>query len=88
MKLWKLFACCFLVGAILIVAPLMTAVAAENDAGNSLLMGVDVSSWNGTIDWTAASQEIDFAILRIGSKMKLDSAFHGNVAGCDANAIA
>ena len=88
MKLWKLFACCFLVGAILIVAPLMSAVAAENDAGNSLLMGVDVSSWNGTIDWTAASQEIDFAILRIGSKMKLDSAFHRNVAGCDANAIA
>ena len=87
MKLWKIFACCLLVGVMLTLAPLLPATASGNEAEKSVSMGVDVSSWNGNIDWAAAAQQIDFAILRIGSKMKLDSAFARNAAGCDSNGI-
>jgi GH25 family lysozyme M1 (1,4-beta-N-acetylmuramidase) len=30
------------------------------------MKGIDVSVWNGTIDWAKAKTDIDFAILRAG----------------------
>lgn len=51
-------------------------------------MGVDVSSWKGSIDWAAAAPEIDFAMLRIGSKGNPDTKFADYAAGCGDNGIA
>ena len=49
--------------------------------------GIDVSSWNGYIDWSKAKNDIDFAILRIGFRTKIDSRFLEYAAGCEANGI-
>lgn len=38
-----------------------------------LLTGVDVSKWQGSIDWGAAKQDIDFAILKAGGS---DAGFY------------
>lgn len=51
--------------------------------------GIDVSQWNGTIDWAQVkSAGIDFAILRIGyGSSGVDSRFAANVKGCQDNDI-
>ena len=49
--------------------------------------GIDVSSWNGSIDWSRVKDEIDFAILRIGFSTKLDSRFLEYAAGCEKYGI-
>lgn len=51
--------------------------------------GVDVSAWNGVIDWpTVANYGMGFAILRITEKGNtIDSAFEVNYKGCTANNI-
>lgn len=52
--------------------------------------GIDVSVWNGNIDWSQAAKEIDFAILRAGygkiSSQK-DSKFDVNYSGCKNNGV-
>ena len=49
--------------------------------------GIDVSKWNGDIDWASVATQVDFAILRIGYEYSLDSKFTQNAAGCNANGI-
>ena len=51
--------------------------------------GIDVSQWNGTIDWAQVKAAgIDFAILRIGyGSSSVDDEFADNVRGCKANDI-
>ena len=49
--------------------------------------GIDVSSWNGSIDWSKAKNDIDFAILRIGFSTTLDSRFLEYAAGCEKYGI-
>lgn len=50
--------------------------------------GIDVSSWNGTINWPKVKAAgVDFAILQIGWGTKLDSAFLANAQGCLDNDI-
>lgn len=51
--------------------------------------GVDVSSWQGTIDWkTVADYGMGFAILRITEKGNvIDSTFEANYKGCTDNSI-
>lgn len=51
--------------------------------------GIDVSSWQGTIDWKAvADYGMGFAILRITEKNDvIDSTFEANYKGCTANNI-
>lgn len=53
------------------------------------IKGIDVSSWNGKIDWSAvANYGMGFAILRITEKgNKTDSTFESNYAGCLQNNI-
>lgn len=48
------------------------------------IKGIDVSAWNGVIDWQkVANYGMDFAILRITEKgNKTDSTFERNYAGC------
>lgn len=53
------------------------------------IKGIDVSAYQGTIDWqTVANYGMGFAILRITEKNnKVDSTFEANFKGCKANAI-
>nr|MCR5688631.1 glycoside hydrolase family 25 protein [Clostridiales bacterium] len=49
------------------------------------LHGIDVSSWQGKIDWSAVRGNADFAMIRMGCGSKngidLDRRFYENVAG-------
>jgi GH25 family lysozyme M1 (1,4-beta-N-acetylmuramidase) len=54
--------------------------------------GIDVSKWNGTLDWKALkNQGIEFAYIRVGLYDKqgghLDSKFKTNIKQCVANGI-
>lgn len=53
------------------------------------IKGIDVSRWNGTINWkTVANYGMGFAILRITEKGNIvDSAFESNYKGCIENKI-
>lgn len=47
--------------------------------------GIDVSAWNGKIDWVKVKQDIDFAILRAGFgrlASQKDGQFENNYKGC------
>ena len=50
--------------------------------------GVDVSTWQGLIDWAKAKTVIDFAIIRAGfGKNTLDNQALNNIKGCQTNKI-
>lgn len=53
------------------------------------IKGIDVSRWNGNIDWkTVANYGMGFAILRITEKGNVvDSTFETNYKGCTENKI-
>ena len=54
------------------------------------LKGIDVSQWNGSINWYQAKSAIDFAILRIGYGREVsqkDIKFDTNYNGCKTNKI-
>jgi lysozyme len=53
-----------------------------------MLNGIDVSHWEGRIDWSAASKSIDFAILKCteGANFK-DDTYAFNKVGCEINHI-
>lgn len=54
------------------------------------LKGIDVSVWNGNIDWKKVSEQIDFAILRAGYGREIsqkDKKFEANYSGCKTNNI-
>ena len=74
------------------VVPLEGDECALCGAGMLLKPGVDVSQWQGAIDWQTLAPHISFAILRVGyrgsdGKLYVDKQFAANVAGCDANDI-
>lgn len=50
------------------------------------LKGIDVSAWQGNIDWNKAKSQIDFAILRVGYGSNLakqdDKTFKKNADAC------
>lgn len=49
------------------------------DAGR----GIDVSSWQGSIDWSKVKLDgVTFAIIRCASGLSMDSRFLANVQGC------
>jgi lysozyme len=51
-------------------------------AGKDLVHGVDVSVYQGTIDWTAVKGDgIDFAIARVGDGLGVDKQFDANWTG-------
>lgn len=52
-----------------------------------MMKGIDVSEWQGDIDWVAVKPQIDFAILKIGNigdktKFSVDKKFERNYAEC------
>ena len=65
--------------------PLVVTLANSNNP--IVAKGIDVSVWNGDIDWAAVSTQVDFAILRLGWETTLDTRFTENAAGCNANGV-
>lgn len=54
--------------------------------------GIDVSKWNGVIDWKKVKSDgVEFAIIRSSwgkeSPSQIDKCFEQNYAGCKANGI-
>jgi GH25 family lysozyme M1 (1,4-beta-N-acetylmuramidase) len=67
-----------------------------NDNGDVIegatMKGIDVSQWNGDIDWSAvAKSDVDFAIIRCGYGSDIlsqdDKYFEANIKGCIENKI-
>ena len=61
---------------------------------NETSMGIDVSTWNGNIDWKKVKESgISFAMIRIGfrgygtGKILMDNTFYQNIQGALANNI-
>ena len=54
---------------------------------DDLAFGIDVSTWQGTINWAKTKDVIDFAILRIGYSETLDNEFLGYAEGCETYGI-
>ena len=55
-----------------------------------MLKGIDVSVWQGTIDWSKTKNEISFALLRAGygnSVSQKDKKFEENYAACEKYGI-
>lgn len=52
------------------------------------LLGIDVSTYNGNIDWSAVKNEVDFAIIRAGyGANHIDAYAIKNAKGCIENNI-
>ena len=49
--------------------------------------GIDVSEWNGTINWAKVAKEVDFVILRASWEETADQTFITNANACVANGI-
>ena len=54
--------------------------------------GIDVSKWQGNIDWTQASSAVSFAIIRCGFRgssgnIAVDPKFAQNIQGAKANGV-
>ena len=62
-------------------------------AGETLRKGIDVSAWQGNIDWKAVAQSgVEFAIIRVATRSWMgeldpDSKFKQNIQGAQANGI-
>ena len=54
---------------------------------SKVLNGIDVSTYQGVIDWTKAKNKIDFAVLRVGYgsdiKSQDDARFERNATECE-----
>ncbi|MBQ8621389.1 MAG: hypothetical protein IJ422_03645 [Oscillospiraceae bacterium] len=51
-------------------------------SSNTTAFGIDVSYAQGTIDWSKASQDIDFSIIRASYEYTTDKYFYQNANGC------
>ena len=45
--------------------------------------GVDISYWNGSIDFDALKKEVDFVMIRAGTGLQLDTNFRRNISECN-----
>ena len=69
------------------VVPLQEDICPLCSSGTFLRRGVDVSQWQTTIDWQTAAPYLEFAIIRLGFGLNLDSQYQNNVRGCRNNGI-
>ena len=53
----------------------------------STAFGIDVSTWQGSVDWSKVKNDVDFAILRIGYSTTLDNRFLEYAEGCETYGI-
>ena len=49
--------------------------------------GIDVSVWNGDIDWPTVANQVDFVIIRASWEETADTKFATNAKGCENNGI-
>ena len=49
--------------------------------------GIDVSKWNGNIDWDTVAPNIDFAIIRAGAGKTVDKTARKNLEECEKRGI-
>ena len=50
--------------------------------------GIDVSEFNGTLDWTKLAKNIDFSMIRAGyGRNNIDATFRRNATACQQNKI-
>ena len=49
--------------------------------------GIDISKWQGNIDFSKVKSEVDFVILREGYRKTVDPKFFEYVKGCRENGI-
>lgn len=71
----------------------VSVIDVDQDTGKPYILGVDVSKYQGSIDWAKVKEDgIRFAILRVGSSSNngiyIDPYFEENYLGCIANGIA
>lgn len=71
----------------------VSVIDVDQDTGKPYILGVDVSKYQGSIDWAKVKEDgIRFAILRVGSSnndgIYIDPYFEENYLGCIANGIA
>ena len=71
----------------------VSVIDVDQDTGKPYILGVDVSKYQGSIDWAKVKEDgIRFAILRVGSSnndgVYIDPYFEENYLGCIANGIA
>lgn len=85
-KLWKKIAAFFLVGA-LSLQPVMSVKAVGPET--AIATGIDVSKYQGAIDWAAvAASGVKFAFIKVGSmKSGIDPYFANNMIGAASNGI-
>lgn len=67
--------------------PKGTGKAAPAECPENAKYGIDVSSWQGMIDWDTVADQIDYAIIRCGYGQDRvsqdDSYFHRNADACE-----
>ena len=49
--------------------------------------GIDISYWQGNIDFSKVAKNVDFVILREGYRKTVDPKFMEYVNGCKKNGI-
>ena len=82
MKRWKRWTALLL--CVLLWLPVWSAAGAETP---QVWRGIDVSRWQGTVDWAKAKKAgVDFAVLRCFAYRK-DTTFDTNYAGATAQGI-
>lgn len=74
--------------AALAACMVLVAPVTKKDA-QAAVSGIDVSSWQGDINWSAVAQSgVKFAMIRVGNtKYGMDSKFAQNVVGANAAGI-
>lgn len=86
MKLMKRLVCIALVFVVLALTVPLTADRA--DAATTKIYGIDVSKWQGTINWASVKAAgVKFAILRIGTTYGKDGTFETNYTNARAQGI-
>ena len=53
----------------------------------STAFGIDISTWQGSVNFTKVKNDVDFCILRIGYSETLDNRFLEYAKGCEDNGI-
>ena len=55
--------------------------------GEKMKKGIDISYWQGKVDFSKVSKSVEFVILREGYRMTIDKRFLEYVQGCKGNSI-
>lgn len=78
----------FATSAVDVILQTKLCVVTTGSSPNPVLHnGIDVSVWNGTINWATVKTEVDFAILRASWEETADTKFYTNANGCVENGI-